>query len=81
MQYYTTVEVAQMLHCNRRLVGVYQRYGALKGIRTGRGYIFSDRDIEEFYETYKGSDMTNAENVRINVKLKSACAAKPRALK
>lgn len=76
MQYFTTVEVAEMFHCNRRLIGIYQRCGALKGIRTGRGYVFSDKDIEEFYETYKGIDMTNIDNVRAAVKLKSTSAGK-----
>ena len=81
MKFYTTEEVAEMLHCNRRTIGAYYRYGALKGMRTSKGYIFKDTDIEEFYETYKGKDMCNAEDVRIAVKLKSALAGKQRALK
>ena len=39
--------------------------GLLLGIKTGRGRRYSEKELEEFWEEYKGEDLSNAEQIRL----------------
>ncbi|MBQ9046775.1 MAG: hypothetical protein IJ120_02635 [Solobacterium sp.] len=67
---YTTKDLTRMLHCNEHVIGYYRKYGMLKGIRVGHGYAYSEQEIEQWYEHYRGCDLSNEDAVRIAVKLR-----------
>lgn len=58
-------EAAKALGIDRHLMPVLFETGMLLGIKTGRGRRYSEKEIEEFWETFKGSDISNAENIRM----------------
>ena len=62
--FYTTAEVAEMLDCNVRRIGDMRRHGLLKGIRTGHGYVYAQTELEEWYRTFRGFDLSNTEKIR-----------------
>lgn len=39
--------------------------GILLGIKTGRGRRYSETEIEEFWNEFKGEDLSNAEQIRL----------------
>ena len=57
--YFTTKEVAAAFHCNERHISHLRMAGLLKGIKTGKNYIYSRKDIETFFEENKGRDLSN----------------------
>ena len=63
--FYTTVEVAEMLDCDKRRIGDMRKHGLLKGIRTGHGYVYAQSELEEWYSTYRGFDLGNEEKIRL----------------
>ncbi len=63
--FYTTVEVAEMLDCDKRRIGDMRKHGLLKGIRTGHGYVYTQSELEEWYRTYRGFDLGNEEKIRL----------------
>lgn len=64
MKYYTTAEVAEAFRCNVRQISKLRRNGLLKGIRAGHGFVYSEREIETFYDTYAGCDLRTEEKMR-----------------
>lgn len=73
MKFYTTADIAAELHCNVRQIGKLRRNGLLKGIRAGHGYVFSEKEIEQFYDTYAGADLSTDEKMKF-AKLLKGCA-------
>lgn len=61
---YTTQEAAALIGIDRHLLPLMSELKILEGIKTGRGRRYSEREIEEFWEAFKGSDLSNAENIR-----------------
>lgn len=41
----------------------------LNGIKTGRGVRYSNSELEEFWNTYKGADLSNEEMIRMTAVL------------
>ena len=64
MKFYSTSELAQEFRCNVRQIGKLRRNGLLKGIMAGHGYVFSEKEIERFYDTYAGADLRTEEKMR-----------------
>lgn len=74
MEFFTTQDLADKLHCNVRQIGKLRRNGLLKGIRAGHGYVFADSDVATFYERYAGCDLSSEEKMRFAKLLKNGCA-------
>lgn len=72
MKWYTTEELATALHCSVRQVRRLHKYGLIKGIRTARGYVFHELEITNFWNTYRGCDLSNEDKIRIAAKTKGA---------
>lgn len=65
----TTQEAAKTLGIDRHLMPVLFETGMLLGIKTGRGRRYSIKELEEFWEEFKGEDISNAEQIRITAAL------------
>lgn len=72
MKSYTTAELADALHCSVRQVIRLHKYGLIKGIRTARGYVFHELEITNFWNEYRGTDLSNEDKIRIAAKTKGA---------
>lgn len=65
MKVYTTAELAELFHCNRRNIGKMRKYGLLHGIRVGHGYKFSEEEVNQFLEKYMGYSLRNDYEIRL----------------
>lgn len=70
MKFYTTAELAEAMHCSIRQIRRLHKYGAIKGIRTARGYVFHELEIASFWNYYRGMDLSNEEKIRAAVAIK-----------
>ena len=59
---FTQAEVADILHCNKDNVTMLRETGVLKAIKTGRSYMFSRMELEDFMNRYAGLDVSNLNN-------------------
>lgn len=57
-------ETAQIIGIDRHLLPLMSELKMLEGIKVGRGRRYSEKEIEEFWEAFKGTDLSNAENIR-----------------
>jgi hypothetical protein len=64
-EFLTTEGLAKSLHCDKRKVGWFRKYGLIEGIKTGKGYVFMEDEIQKFWNTYKGLDLSNEQKIRI----------------
>lgn len=55
----TTEEVADRLRTHRNMVDRLRKNGLIAGIKLGKGFIFSDSEIQNFLSTYAGMDLSN----------------------
>lgn len=67
---YSTKEAAELIGINRRLFPLMNELEILKGIRCSSGRRYSEKEIEEFWEEWKGYDLSNAECIRFSKALK-----------
>ncbi len=67
---YSAQETAELIGINRHLLTLMHSEGMLLGIKTGRGRRYSEKEIEEFWDQYKGMDISNAEKIRIAAAIK-----------
>ena len=67
---YSAQETAEMIGIDRHLMPVLFDERMLLGIKTGRGRRYSEKEIEEFWDQYKGMDISNAEKIRIAAAIK-----------
>ena len=65
MKWYTTQELAEAMHCSVRQVRRLHKYGLIQGIRTARGYVFHELEIANFWNTYRGADLSNEDKIRL----------------
>ena len=61
----TAQEAAKALGIDRHLMPILFECGMLLGIKTGRGRRYSEKELEEFWEEFKGEDLSNAEQIRL----------------
>ena len=57
----TTQEVATLMHCNVRTVGIWRRLGMIRSIRASYGYLFRQEWVDEFLDTYAGLEVSSLE--------------------
>ena len=62
---YTEQEAAERTGFDRHKFPLFRELGMIKGIKTGKGWRYREKDIDEFWETFNGSDMSNAEQIRL----------------
>lgn len=55
----TQEEVAELLNTSRNQVAMLREVGLLRGIKTGKGYMFSQEEIRRFQCDYAGCDVSN----------------------
>ena len=52
-------EVAKMLGTTKQHISTLRELGLIQAIKTGKGFMFSQREIERFQEVYRGCDVSN----------------------
>lgn len=52
-------EVAKKLGTTKQNISVLREIGLIQAIKTGKGFMFSQREIERFQEVYRGCDVSN----------------------
>lgn len=63
---YTAEEAANALHCDIHKITMLRKNGLLHGIRIGKsGWIFSEKNLNDFWEEYIDEDLSNPEQIRI----------------
>lgn len=55
---YTTAEVAEIFHTYEDKVNAWRKAGLIKGIKKGRGWIYSSVEIDRFLESVRGKDLS-----------------------
>ncbi len=61
----TTQEASKALGIDRHLMPILRKKGMLLGIKTGKGWRYSEKELEEFWEEYKGEDISNVEQIEL----------------
>lgn len=56
---FTQEEVARKLHTTRENITMLREVGILKSIKTGKNYMFSQKELERFQCDYAGQDVSN----------------------
>ena len=56
---FTTDEVAEKLKTHRNMVDRLRRNGLINGIKLGKGFIFSEQELNRFLTSYAGMDLSN----------------------
>ena len=64
---YSTDEVAYHLSTHEHRVNLLRECGAIVGIKNGKGYIYSRKEIERFLEDYQGYDLQTETNIKLAV--------------
>ena len=59
LQMLTGDEVSQLLNVHRNQITMYRETGILKGTKTGKNIMFSQKEIMEFQDKFKGYDISN----------------------
>ena len=77
---YSAQETAKMIGVDRHLMPLLHEQNILLGIKTGRGRRYSLKEIEEFWEEYRGSDLSNAECIRMTATKHRVQRTKKRAI-
>lgn len=52
-------EVAQKLGTTKQHISTLRELGLIQAIKTGKGFMFSQREIKRFQEVYRGCDVSN----------------------
>lgn len=59
LQMLTVDEVSQLLNVHRNQITMYRETGILKGTKTGKNIMYSQKEIMEFQDKFKGYDISN----------------------
>lgn len=59
LQMLTGEEVSELLNVHRNQITMYRETGILQGIKTGKNIMYSQKEILEFQDKYKGYDISN----------------------
>lgn len=59
LQMITQEELRKILNCSESHITFLRELGVIPAIKTGRNYMFSPKAIQEFFDTYKGLDVSN----------------------
>lgn len=59
LQMLTTEEVCEKLNISRNQLQMLREIGIIKGIKTGKAFMFSCFALEKFMKQYEGFDVSN----------------------
>lgn len=59
LQMLTQSEVAKVLNCNKDTVTMLRENGLIKAIKTGRNYMYSQKEMQRFMDDYAGLDISS----------------------
>lgn len=65
MKIYTTEELAKKLGRSKNYVSKLFRLGLLHGMVMGPSHLFSDDDLREFWDTYRGFDLGTVQKMKL----------------
>lgn len=57
MKVFTTAEVAKLLHCSEEKIAALRTLGFLPMVKTGQGWITTEKWVEEFLDKHKFEDL------------------------
>ena len=63
MKLYSTEEVCNIFGCSDKMLRYYRNKNVLKGIKVGHGWRYSEEELENFYNMFKGCDISNKTKV------------------
>ena len=58
-----TKEVAEILHCSTHHITTLRKSGLLPGTRLGKGWLYSENDIQHFLYVTHGKDLNNLKDM------------------
>ncbi len=61
----TTAEVGKLCGVSEQQVTMWRECGILKGVRTGKPWVFSQEEIRAFQRRFAGYDISNRAKVKI----------------
>lgn len=64
LQMLTADEVAVLFNVHKNQITMYRDMGILKGIKTGKNYMYSKNEIMAFQNRFKGYDISNKLKVK-----------------
>lgn len=64
LQMLTSIDVSNIFHVHENQVNIWRETGILKGIRTGKSYMYSQKEILEFQERFNGLDVSNKVRIK-----------------
>jgi len=64
---YSTDEVAYHLSTHEHRVNLLRECGAIVGIKNGKGFIYSRKEIERFLEDYQGYNLQTETDIKLAV--------------
>ena len=64
LQMLTTDQVGELLNVHRNQVQMYRECGIIQGIKTGKNFMYSQKEISDFQERFKGCDISNKFKVK-----------------
>ena len=69
LKMFTAEETAELIGATVCHLQTLRGIGVIKGIRTGRGFMFSQKAICDFQHDYEGRDVSNERMARLNFSL------------
>lgn len=60
----TVEEVTDLLNTSKNTLTMLRETGALKAIKTGKNYMYSQEAVKRFQETFEGCSMDNLVNIK-----------------
>lgn len=70
--WYTTADLAEALHCSERQICKFRKNGLIEGIRTSKGYVFHELEIDRFWQTFRGCDLSSEDKMQLAYKKRAA---------
>ena len=64
LQMLTTDQVGELLNVHRNQIQMYRECGIIQGIKTGKNFMYSQQEIMEFQERFRGYDISNKFKVK-----------------
>ena len=68
---YTRKEVAEIIGMDVHNIQILEKYGLMKGLKSGKQTLFQEKEVLRYMDEWKGYDMSNPQKIMINAKIKS----------
>lgn len=59
MKLYTTEELCELMHRDRRYIKQLRDSGLLIGVKFGKGWLYRESDVNGMFERFKGQEINN----------------------